>query len=406
VLTGDLVRARVSGKTIHPVRVDPDQRALVEVAEALCEAFQVAATERATRSELEETVDTVVEGRPRPKLTKGLAKLLFDRTQFEVAGQLAPAELRKIVFEHARTVGPLALEPGPFQRPVAQDVFEAVGEALGIAASEVSDTLYADLKQNQRIESFDARDADWLLHRYNVAQVQALLLRALELRVHLTDPTAARMRQLFRQVKFHRLLHRARRVDDTLEVVLDGPTSLFSQSTRYGMALANFFPALLLQPGPWHLEATILWTRGKHRKQLSLDHTCGLRSHYTPRGGYQTREQAWFVERFDALDCGWELNEGKEPIPLGGKGVLFPDFTLERAGQTAHLEILGFWRHDDLTRRIELIERYGPGNVVLAVSRKLRGSKEALATKRDWIVEFAEVVPARKVLDAVQQVAR
>ena len=65
----------------------------------------------------------------------------------------------------------------------------------------------------------------------------------------------------------------------------------------------------------------------------------------------------------------------------------------------AHLEILGFWRHDDLVRRIELIERRGPGNVVLAVSRKLRGSKEALSDAPAWVIDFAEVLPPKKVIE-------
>ena len=86
--------------------------------------------------------------------------------------------------------------------------------------------------------------------------------------------------------------------------------------------------------------------------------------------------------------------------------MLFPCFSFRKGGKVAHLEILGFWRHDDLEKRLALVERYGPGNVVLAVSRKLRGSKAALAEAPDWVVDFAEVVPAKQVLETVERVAR
>ena len=406
MLTGDLIRANVKGKTIHPSWIKPTSSALLESATALHTLHTEAVEERLTRGELDEAVGAIIADRSQPKVLKGLAKLLADRATFETASPLPPAELRLAVFTRARDVGPLALERGPLDRPVADDVLEEIGREHGLDAEQMRSALYADLAQNQRIESLKVPSPEWLLHRYNVALVQALLLKSLSLRIRLQEPEAPRLRQLFRQVKFHRLLHRAERRGKTLEIVLDGPTSLFSQSTRYGMALANFFPSLLLQPGEWALDATVIWTRAKHEKTLSIDSTRGLVSHYTDRGGYKTREQAWFAERFDALDCGWKRTEGKQPIELADKGVLLPDFSFSKGRKKAHLEILGFWRHDDLAKRIALLEQYGPGNVILAVSRKLKGSKQALADSPDWVIDFAEIVPPKRILEVVEKIAR
>jgi hypothetical protein len=139
---------------------------------------------------------------------------------------------------------------------------------------------------------------------------------------------------------------------------------------------------------------------------LSLTHESGLRSHYTDRGAYQTREQKWFSERFKKLDTDWKMTQGKRPITLGSRGVLFPDFTFTKDGRTAHLEILGFWRKDALAKRLALLEDFGPGNVVVAISRKLRGSKEAMDPYSGPIVDFAEIVPPKKVLAAVERVAK
>lgn len=405
MLTSELVTARVSGSTITPGRVDPDAPALQEMAATLCGLYADAAAERLRRADLDELVTAAIGDHPRWKVARGLAKLLDDRSTFDTAAPVPPAELRRAAFQLARDRGPLALEPGPLGLPVATDLLAELGAPLGLTATQTEDALYADLEENQRLLAVDVPGPEWLLHRYNVAQVQALLLHALSLKIRLVAPTAAKMRQLFRQVKFHRLLHQARRDGDVLELDLDGPTSLFQQSTRYGMALATFFPALLLQPPPWSLEATIVWTRARHQKTLRLDHTAGLVSHHADRGGYQTREQLWFAERFDALESGWTRTEGQAPVALGARGILFPDYRFTRDGRVAHLEILGFWRHDRLAERLALLQQYGPGNVIVAVSRKLHGSEAVLADPPPWVVPFAEVVPAREVLAAVERFA-
>jgi hypothetical protein len=208
------------------------------------------------------------------------------------------------------------------------------------------------------------------------------------------------VRQLFRAVKFHQLIHAVRPMVDGYEIVLDGPTSLFSQTTRYGLALAKFFPTILLQPGRWHLTAAVEWTRGS--KVLSLPSTCGLRSHYRDLGAYDTREAQWFAERFTALESGWELSRDGAPLDQGGEAIVVPDFTFRKDGREAHLEILGFWRKGSVAKRLQLMERCGPSNLVVAVSRKLAGEAGDLP---EGVVSFAEVIPAKEVLRRIEEVA-
>lgn len=405
MLTGDLVRVRVDGAELKPTFVDPDKPALRERAEALLGAFVAAVEERATRGRLEEDVEAVIGDSRDVKLLRGIAKVLFDRSEFAVDAPVAPADLRRRLFAAARARGPLALERGPFGRPVAADVLAEIGAEHGLDAAQVAEAMYADLPDEQRITSCDVPDTDGLLHRYNVALVQAVLLHATEVRLRLEAPTVGRLRQLFRYIKFHQLVHHAERRGDGLDIVLDGPESLFRQSTRYGLQLASFFPAVLLQPGRWRLEATVTWTRARHRKRLVITPEDGLRSHYRDDGAWETREQRWFAERFAAIDTPWRLVPGAEPVDLGGKAVLLPDFTFTDGDRTAHLEIVGYWRKDWLARRVELLRRYGPGNLVLAVSRKLVADADLDGVPGE-VVEFAEIVPPKLVLAAIERVAR
>jgi predicted nuclease of restriction endonuclease-like RecB superfamily len=404
MLTGDLVRAKVDGAYVKPLFVGDPGPALQERGEALVEAFQAAARERWTRGRLDEEVEAAIGDSRDVKLLRGLAKVLADRSEFETASPVPPAELRAKVFKKARELGPIALERGPLDRTVAADVLEAVGAEIGLTGDQIGAALYADLEEAQRITSCDVDDAATLFQRYDLALAQAVLLHATSVKLALKDPEGPRLRQLFRWIKFHQLVHSAERREDAIIVTLDGPASLFQQSTRYGLQLATFLPAVLLQER-WVLDAEILWTKRKLHKHLVLEPANGLVSTLPDTGAYKTREQQWFEERWAALDSDWKLTDRTDPVDLGGKAVLLPDFTFKKGRKQAHLEIVGFWRRDWLEKRVGLLERYGPGNLVVAVSRKLQAGKDDLAGL-PAVVEFAEVIPAKAVLEAVEKVAR
>lgn len=407
MLTGDLVRVRARGTELTPGFVDPDRPALVEQAQELVACYRQGLAEGWPRSRLSEAVDGMIGDSTRHKTIRGLAKLLEDVSEFEVTCPVPPAELRQQVFRAARAHGPLALDRGPFGRPVAEDVLAEVGAAHGLSAAQVSDALYADLREEQRITACKAKDAAWLLHRYNVALAQAVLFKAVRVKVRLEAPSVPRVRQLLRYVKLFQLIHEAWREGSTLVLALDGPSSIFHQSTRYGGQLANLLPAVLLQECPWTLTADVAWAKDGRIRTLTVEHTQGLVSHYQDRGAYASREQSWFLERFQALDAGpWSLSEDTTPIDLGGRSLVLPDFTFTDGSRQAHLEIVGFWRRDYLARRIEALKRFGPGNLILAVSRNLRAGPEELDGFDGEIIPFAQVVPAKKVLEAVERVAR
>jgi len=406
VLTGQLIRARVRGKRIEPGFIDAGKPSLAQFAEQVQGCIETAANRRASRADLEGELNQLYGHERQQKLLNGITKVALDRCEFNTQSPIEPVELRRRVFLLARERGPIAIETGPFNRPVAASIFAELESELGISAELLANTLYADLRDAQQLERHRLPSAEWLLHRYNVALVQALLLRSLSLSLRLESPTQPRLRQLFRYIKFHQLIHRATRESSSITIHLDGPTSLLRQSTRYGMALANFFPALLLQPGDWSLEATVLWTKARHRKQLLLDSDHGLRSHYPDTGAYESRTQQWFRERFEALDCDWELTPSTAPVTLGSADVFMPDFTFSHAGKTAHLEIIGYWSPQRLAAHLTALEELGPQNVVVAVSRKLNGSQEVLeAHPRIPVIDYAEVIPAKRVLQAIEKVA-
>lgn len=400
MLTGDLVRARIVDGQVKPGFVDPTSPRLIERAEDIRATFAEHLGRR--RGELVEALKLVEGDGVDHKLTRGLVKVTLDRAGFEVAATMVPAEVRARVFRLARERGPLALDRVDGGRPTAVELWATLGAELGVDPEVLASCLYGDHEDQQVLTAVDVPSAEWLLHRYNVALVQAVLIRAEELRIRLRHPTPGRARQLARQVKFHQLLFAMSPEPDGYTLVVDGPGSIFAQTTRYGLALARLFPAVLLQPGGWEVEARVTWNR--RRATLRLGVEAGLRSHYRDHGAYDTREAAWFAERFEALQSGWTVSRDAEPLHQGGEAVVVPDFSFRKGDRIAHLEILGFWRKSTVPRRLELLKRHGPGNLVLAVSRRLCGEAEAVELP-DAVVPFAEVIPAKEVLARVERIA-
>lgn len=401
MLTGSLVRMRIQGNDISPSFVDPRNERLLERAEQLLAVVRRAAEQGSTRGEVEAAC-TEVEGTSTDHmLTRGLAKVLLDKCEFDTDVPAEPAEVRAAVFRLAARTGPLARIAGPTGRRTAAAVF-AEAAIAGLTPEDMARALYGDLKEEQRIVSRAGPDtAEALLLRYNTALVQAMLLKAGDLRVVLQRPDPKRVRQLFRHLKFHELMFRVSAPLGDVHVQVDGPQSLLKQSTRYGLSLAKFFPALLLQPGAWKLEAQLHWgTRGL-QKQLTLTHKAGLVSHYADRGAWRPRCEEWFETRWAELQTDWSLEPGAI-IDLGGQSVLVPDFTFRNGRRVAHMDIVGFWRKGYLEKRLADT----PPNVILAVSRRLAGEAQALPeSMKRQLIEFAEVIPANKVLERLDEVA-
>lgn len=407
MLTSDLLRVRVVKKEVRPQYINVTQPRHVDRAEQLLETFQDAVAQQASRAALTAAIRDIEGLSTDHRLVKGLAKLLFDRCTFSpqtLPTDDAPsaAALRARLFALAAQQGPLARRPGPTVRATSRTIFAAVAAELGCAASDVSKAMYADLKEEQALtEARLPADATALLHRYNVALVQSVLLHATRLTVTLRRPSARRLRQIFRYLKFHQLMYRIESSTTATTLVVDGPLSLLNQSNRYGLQLANFFPAVVLQDGAWSLQAELLWgKKRKVRKTLSVDHSQQLRSHYTDRGVWTSQTEEWFAQRFAELDTPWTLQPG-EPIDLGGQRILIPDFTFRHAGRVAHLDIVGFWRRGYLEQRLQQT----PSNVILAVSHKRAGEKKLRATLGEQVIPFAEIIPAKQVLAMVDNVA-
>ena len=372
MLTGKLVRVRYARDRILPYYLDVRDESWQQVAEQLLDMFRGIAGR--SRGEVEEMIDETFGDDANTLVPRGLAKLLEDRCDFEVAAELPPEKLRLTLFREATAFrhGD-ALEEGhalpPFDR---QAVLERAAAALGATPDEIDRSLFADLKSEARLVNFKDMSADRLLQRYNVALAQAVLLRATRVHVTINDEPPQRYRQLLRQLKFHRLLCEMERVGaNSYALHIDGPLSLFSSTNKYGAQLAKYLPTVLLVKS-FEVKAELRWGAQKKEKTFTITPKDKLVSHAADSGMWVPPELGMFVESFRKRIDDWELHEETEVYPLGNV-FWVPDFRLvhKKSKKEVLLEVLGFWRKHQAERHLRFLQRFANRPFLLAVSDSL-----------------------------------
>jgi len=370
MLTGKLVRVRHSRERVIPAYLDQRDTRWLEAAREMLDLFRD--KQQVTRGELEEEVNEAFGDLPNPLVYQGLAKLLEDRCEFEVVSGHPPEQLREAVFLLATKKRQAeAQRPGQVGLNRQAILAEIAGQ-FGVEPAVVDQGLFADLKSEQRLQTFKDISPEHLLQRYNVALAQAVLLRSTGVQVLIRGETPARWRQLLRQVKFHRLVCAIEAAGKNAYMLrLDGPLSLFTATNKYGLQLALFLPTILLCRD-FELRAELRWGPERKPKTFSLTPRDGLITHAADTGMYVPPELAMFVELFRKKITGWDIAEETDILPLGNS-MWVPDYRLvhQATQKTVYLEVLGFWRRSSVEAHLARLRKDAKVPFVLAVSEQL-----------------------------------
>ncbi len=403
MLTGNLVLVKTARQRVIPRYLNRESIQWLEMAESLLMIYREGGGR--TRGEIETEVDELIGEGVATLVPRGLAKVLDDRAEFEVVAQLPPDKVREQVFSAAAAYRRQLRAAGhraPFRRDL---VMEQVASTLGVESETVSASMFADLKDENRMLRFDDLGAQALIDRYNVALAQAVLLRSVLLKAEVRGEGPARYRQLFRWLKFHRLLYR---VEGSMragyQIQIDGPMSLFSSTTKYGLQMALFLPALL-QCQDFRLDAELRWGPKREPRWFHLESSDALVSHYREAGQYVPAEVSAFLDRFRQIAPDWEVSEFSEVIELGREAVWVPDYRfLHRPTDTdVYVEILGFWKRSSLDRLLRLLPQHGPPRYVLAVSDRLKVDEESLDELTGPVLRFKEIPNAPEFLGLLER---
>lgn len=399
MLPSDLLSYRQNGEEIIPKRlaIDPRNQG---TASDLIELF--AQMVGKTQGELDRQLLDFEGDSPDYRVKRGLAHLLKSNfCTIEIVSPLDPPLLRQCVFARSAQSAPNPLHVEGILEQVATQLSRE--QEREIAIEQVRQGLYADLQENRLLTQFDAPEAEALLHRYNLSQVQGIFYRASHILINAHRNVPGQYKLLFRYLKLFGLMaYIEGDADRGFTITIDGPASLFKPSTRYGLAIAKLIPALM-HVSKWSLKATLQnrdyngnWQQGR----FTLLSDCGLVTHYPPGKPYDSMVEQSFAERWEAMNLEWRLEREVDLIPMPGS-VMIPDFRLVHPdGRDFLLEIIGYWRPEYLKKKFAQVGRSGCDNLILAISERLNLDKVGIRLDNvpAQIVWFKEKLQPKAIL--------
>jgi uncharacterized protein len=370
MLTKKLLKYKISRGRIIPQFVDPSNTNHLSIASQLLQVFGKSIG--LSRAQLAEESKAVIESQDDLIFARGIEKLLLDRTKFDTSASEELFELRHEIFSSASELLRMdSLDVGKFRN--------SLGTQFDSSPEKLSAKLYGDLPECQRILSFNPLSTERLLHRYNCAQVQGLLIYCENLKITLNNPTPGKSRQLFKYLRFHQLLADIHFKNDNLLIEVDGPLSLFDQTRKYGLNLATFFPGILHQDH-WSIAAEVQ-IKGKRSHSLTVDHKSPLQPYSHQFHSYIPDELSMFQSLFEERVSTWSIKLAEGLIHLNNEHHCFPDFELTHtSGRKMALELFHKWHETHLLTRIKSLETIHPPPLLIGVSSRLTKNPEVLNT--------------------------
>lgn len=395
MLKSDHLRMRVSNGVLCPAYVREDNYEVRKRGGAVLEVFRKCVGK--TRGELKVRTEVFSKGKGDKRINRALVELLLERCEFEAVSDVPVVEMRRALFEAGAAQFPV----GVVRDGSRLGILESVGRDFGLTADQVEQLMFSDLKEEQKLQEFKDMEPLELVRRYNVALAQGALLQSSGMRLRLKSAEAQRLRQLFRFLKFFRLLFTVQYAGEEVVVDVDGPLSVVEQTRAYGVRLASFLPALLLLDD-YALEADARWKRKRCVFHLAPEE--GLVSHYRDTGSWVPSEMEQLVTRLRQLSGA--LVQVKQPsavYSLGGRAVYVPDISLVRGRHKALVEVIWPWRRLRWKEHYELFREHAPAGALLVVSLKSVGRATATGVKDPRVVFYRVTPPADQILKAAGQ---
>lgn len=405
MLPSDLLIYRQNGETVVPKRLSIDERTLGLASDRI-ECFQAYLNQ--TQGELDAKLAEMEGDSPDYRLKRGLSHILKSSfATFEIVSPLEPQTLRQKVFAEAAKTQPIPANRSPTLDAIAHNLSTELKRK--VSRTEIEKGLYADLQENRILTEFDPPIPDTLIHRYNLSQVQGIFYRAsnIVINAHRNDPGEYKL--LFRYLKLFQLMAYIEGDSDTgFTITIDGPTSLFKASTRYGLSLAKMIPALL-HVSKWSLQAKLQqkdpYSGSIKTGRFTLDSDRSyLVTHYPPGKPYDSMLEASFAKSWARAKTEWRLEREVDLVPLPGS-VMIPDFRLVHPdGRDFLLEIVGYWRPEYLKKKFYQVRTSDVTNLILAVSERLNLEKAGVkfTDLPNRVIWFKNKLQAKAILEVLE----
>jgi predicted nuclease of restriction endonuclease-like RecB superfamily len=364
MLPTKFINVRHARDRIIPCLIDVQSPELLEQAELLIKIYRQAIG--TTRGMIDEQLADHFGEEKETNLPRALAHLLEGRSVYVTASFDTPQTIRERLFLRAAHQRKSLNIGANFNRDA---LIRELALEYSVPDAYIEQSLFADLPSEQVLCEFKALEPIELLQLYNISLVQSIMLRSTSIEIVLRDNSLEWYRRFFQLVKFYRLIYELEQVGDlTFRLTFDGPLSLFTATTRYGLQIANLFP-LILQSKDFELKATLAWGPTRKKKWMRVDPDDNLVASQIDDLQYMPQDLQDFYQLFQKRVHDIEIVTNVDLISML-QNIWIPDFKLthKHSGGIVYLELLGYWRRANLERRLQILQQCQV-HWLLAVSR-------------------------------------
>jgi predicted nuclease of restriction endonuclease-like RecB superfamily len=318
----------------------------------------------------------------RERVADGVATVLTRRYKSRVEAAVSPLDARRTSFACAAAL----------IQPNRRSALTNASNELRAAPDAIGRSIFADRTIARMVIAPAPLSAADVVDAYNLALVQGLLLRSELVVVHVREHVRAvvRFAKLTGLLCTYSLDERGTRLD------VSGPLSVLRHTTKYGFALATFFPAVLATPG-FRMEARCVI--GGEPVVVPIDASDRIaRTHALPRDADSNVERA-LARDVRRLDRGWELIRESEAIPIGAR-VFFPDFTMRRGDDRILLEVVGFYTPEYLRSKLEALRAARVRRMIVCVDESLACADGEVPGR---VLRFRKKIDAARLLDVADE---
>lgn len=263
---------------------------------------------------------------------------------------------------------------------------------LNVSMADVAKAVFADRASARVISAAPTLSAAEAVEAYNLALVQGLLLRSEVVVVHVRE----HVRAVVRFAKLAGLLCTYAIDDHGTRLDVSGPLAILRHTTKYGFALASFFPAVLATPG-FRLQARCVLKGEPLLVRIDASDRIA-RTHALPKDTDSKVERA-VAKDIRRLNRGWELSRETDAIAVGQR-VFFPDFTLRRGGESVLVEVVGFYTPEYLRSKLDALRAARLQRLIVCIDESLACDDGDVP---GTVIRFKRRIDAAALLDAADR---
>ncbi len=376
MLTKDLLRYGVRNGAIKPSFIQTNNESLLNLANNLLSLYTP--ENNPLKKNLTEEASIIINSFGDIKLAKGINKIILDQCKFSSPDDYDYLEHRANIFNKTADI----LQKESFENYHAYQ--SAIYAKLESENDFIENGIYADLPEYEKLVKRKKIFPKELLERYNTSLVQSLLIYSSQLTLTINDSDSGKIRRVFKYLKFFRLVAeittpnmKKRDVENKkykknpkkLIITINGPSSIFDNSRKYGLQLASFFPAICSLE-KWKIETKVKLTSTEF--DLKISQKSELICHYKNFTDYIPPEIKDFHKIFKSTESNWEIVGNTPFLDLGNQELIFPDLTFQHKQQKKiiHLELFHRWYYN-IEKRLDLCEVCNNIPLIIGIDRCL-----------------------------------